>query len=110
MRTGQTRIRSPKHRRAEAELDGRIQALFGRVPMLSGFSVIERSQLTRDRNAGVLEGDLCLADVSISTWPGYHASEDLYEEIAQALLRLLQERGAEAYEMLRGRTFARVSH
>ena len=86
-----------------------IGALFRRWPALCGFTVQERASLTRERAIGLLAGELCLADVEVHTWPGMEAPPELCNEIARALLRLMDEH-AEAEALLRGRTFARTLH
>jgi len=56
-----------------------------------------------------LQGELCLADVSVSTWPGFQATPEFYDEIACMLLELMAEQ-PEAVEVLPGCTFARTFH
>jgi hypothetical protein len=87
----------------------RVAALFAQLPMLSGFSVQERATLTSDRDMAPLDGDLCVADVSVDPWTSPQATPVLCGEIAQALLELLEEH-PEACELLRGHTFARTFH
>ena len=86
-----------------------IAELFLRLPMLAGFSVQERASLTRDRGGAPLIGELCIADVSVDTWPGFQAGPALQEEIAETLLELLHEH-PESREAIRGQTFARRLH
>jgi len=50
-----------------ADLAARIAVIFEQYPMLCGFSVQECSTLTEDRATVQLPGDMCLADVSVST-------------------------------------------
>jgi hypothetical protein len=50
-----------------------------------------------------------VAELSIFTWPGYIAGENVYEEVLQSLLELAEER-PEAVQLMRGRTFARAVH
>jgi hypothetical protein len=83
-----------------------VNEIFAACPELCGFSVQHATDLTRDRAAGQLEGDLYLADVE--TLP-YARNERLFGEIAVALLDLIDER-PETVELLRGRTFARTLH
>lgn len=90
-----------------ADIVATIAALFARCHMLSGFSVQDRVTLTRDRNMAPLDGDLCVADVTVHA--GFSAPPVLYDEIAQTLLDLLDEH-PEAYELLRGQSFARTFH
>jgi hypothetical protein len=68
--------------------------LFQRLPMLSGFA---------------LHQDLAVREVTVHSWPGYVAGEELYEDLVSALADLAEER-PEVIEVLRGRTFARAIH
>lgn len=88
------RLQQPARQRAAALVETRLLDLFERLPMLCGFCVGR---------------DLDVADVAIHSWPGYMAGEDLYLEIANSLVDLLEER-PETIELLRGRTFARAFH
>jgi hypothetical protein len=91
MKISQSRQQEIRRERVEAVIEGRIGALFRRVPELSGFSI---------------QWDLQPAEIAIYSWPGYVAGEDLYTEILTTLADLVEER-TEAVELLRGRTFAR---
>jgi hypothetical protein len=79
-----------------ADLAARIAGLFLRLPMLTGFSVQDRAEL-------------CIAEVSVDTWPGFQAGPAVHNEIVQALLELLHEH-PDSYDALRGQTFARTFH
>lgn len=94
MKPSQHRLGETRRQRTEALLEARIGALFRRFPVLCGFSV---------------EADLLLSDIAIDAWPGYSAGPDLYDEIANTLSGVLDER-PDALELLRGRTFARTFH
>ena len=96
---------TPRAGCAESDLEETVGSLFRRLRGLNGFSVIDAGSMAKDREAGQLEGDLCLAD--ITTDPGY--AYDYFGDIAIALIDLLEER-PEARELLRGRTFARTLH
>jgi hypothetical protein len=87
----------------------RISALFARLPVLSGFSVQDRTTLTAEREAVPLDAELSIADVSVHTWPGFPSTAGVPAEIVAALLDLLDEHPA-ARRLLRGYTFARVFH
>jgi len=91
MKTSQSRQQEIGRERVEAVIDGRMAALFRRIPVLCGFAI---------------QDDLVPAEVSIQSWPGYVAGEELYEDIIVALADLIDER-PDAAELLRGRTFAR---
>jgi hypothetical protein len=94
---------------AAADLAARVAAIFEEYPILCGFSVQRRSMLTKERAIAPLQGELCLADVSVSTWPGFRATLEFYNEIACTLLELMDDR-PEAFDFLSGRTFARTLH
>jgi hypothetical protein len=91
MKTSQTRQQEIRLERVETVIDGRMGALFRRIPILCGFA---------------LQDDLVPTEVSIHSWPGYVAGEELYTDIIAALADLIEER-PDAAELLRGRTFAR---
>jgi hypothetical protein len=94
MRSSTQRSEELRRQRSQAVVETHIAAIFRRMPMLSGFS---------------LRHDLEVTDIATFTWPGYAAGEELYEDLAQALADLAEER-PDAVEMLRGRTFARALH
>jgi hypothetical protein len=94
MKTSEQRSRQLEHKRAEAFIESHLAALFARLPMLCGF---------------VLRNDLEVAEVTVHTWPGYTAGEDLYEDLMQGLVDLADER-PDAALLMRGRTFARAVH
>ena len=79
-------------RQAEQILQASVHGLFERMPLLVGFHVGD---------------DLSLAEIEFDRWPGFTPSDELYEEIAAALLEAIDER-AEALELVRNRTFART--
>jgi hypothetical protein len=83
-----------RRRHTEALVARHVHALFQRLPMLSGFW---------------LRADLQVAELSVFSWPGYTAGQDLYEEVTQSLVDLTEER-PEAVHFMRGRTFARALH
>ena len=89
------------------DLAARVAAIFGEYPMLCGFSVQERSTLTKGRALAELQGDLCLADVSLLS--DFYATEEFCEALVYTLLQLLEEH-EEAPVLLAGRTFARALH
>lgn len=77
-------------------IDNRIQDLFERLPLLVAFS---------------LDEDLATADVELRGWPGYKWGDDVYREINDEIWALVADAEEEgAYELLRGRTFARTLH
>jgi hypothetical protein len=92
MKPSEDRLPETGSQRTAALLEARIGGLFQRLPMLSGFAV---------------QHDLYISDVAIDTWPGLTAGADLYEEIADTIAALLDER-PDTKELLRARTFART--
>jgi len=94
MKSSEQRSQEIERRRAEETIESHLDALFGRLPMLCGFT---------------LRHDLELAEVTVYTWPGYTAGEDLYEDLLQGLADLAEER-PDAALLMRGRTFARMVH
>ena len=94
MKTSQDRQQQIRRERVEAVIEGRIGSLFQRLPMLCGFAMAD---------------DLDVTNVTIQTWPGYIAGADLYGEIANAVVDLVEER-PDVIELLQGRTFARAFH
>jgi hypothetical protein len=94
MKASEIRVQEQHRSRTEAIVEERVQALFRRLPMLSGFS---------------LRQDLEFADVAVHAWPGYAVGPDFYQELVQALDDLAEER-PDAVALIRGRTFARAFH
>ena len=84
------RLQQEQHQRAR-QIEERMATLFQSLPMLSGFSV---------------HPELDRAEVWLDTWPGWHPSEEVAEEVVRVLQDLIDERPDSA-ELLRGRTFAR---
>jgi hypothetical protein len=83
-----------RRQHTEAIVARHVRQLFQRLPILSGFW---------------LRPDLKVAELSVFTWPGYTAGQDLYEEVMQSLVELAEER-PEPVQLMRGRTFARAVH
>jgi len=94
MKSTAQRSEELRRRRSEALVEEHLAALFRRLPMLTGFA---------------LRHDLEVAEIAFDAWPGYTAQPELYEELAQTLADLAEER-PETVELLRGRTFARALH
>jgi hypothetical protein len=94
MKISEQRLNEARRHHTEAIVARHMDALFQRLPMLSGFW---------------LRPDLALAELSVFSWPGYTAGTDVYEEVMQSLVDLAEER-PEAVHLMRGRTFARAVH
>lgn len=94
------------HGGVESAIDETMRQLFKRLSGLNGFSVIDASLMIGEREAGQLQGDLSLADITISAERAI-SGDDYFGDIAVALIDLLEEE-PEARALLRGRTFART--
>jgi len=103
------RMQNLQRQNAAADLAAGVAAIFEQYPMLCGFSVQERSTLTRDRALVKLEGELCLADVSVVTAPAFRVTQEFCNHIAYLLLELMDEQ-PDVFGLLCGRTFARTLH
>jgi hypothetical protein len=94
MKTSEQRLNETRRQHTEAIVERHLSQLFQRLPMLAGFW---------------LRPDLEVAELSVSSWPGYSAGRDLYEQVMESLIDLAEER-PEALQLMRGRTFARAVH
>ena len=94
MKISEQRMNEARRQHTEAIVARHLSELFQRLPMLAGFC---------------LRPDLEVDELSVSTWPGYTAGRELYEEVMQSLVELADER-PEAVPLMRGRTFARAVH
>jgi hypothetical protein len=101
------RIDRRPSRVAESDLEETVRSLFRRLDGLAGFSVLDAASMAGSREAGRLEGDLCLADLTVVP-PDVDAGA-YFSEIALALIDVLDEH-PEARELLRDRTFTRTLH
>ena len=93
----------------EEDLAERVGAIFARCPQLFGFTVQDSSALPEELRALALERELVVSDVGVYPCLNADQCEQIYNEIALALLDFVFERPA-AKDVLRGRTFARTLH
>lgn len=86
-----------------------IRELFGRCPELAGFAIKDLALLSED--IAELDGEpkLFVTDIGFSGVIGEHELEEAYTQIGTAISDVVSER-PEAFELLRGRTFARTLH
>jgi hypothetical protein len=103
------RTENPQPRSVAADLAARVAAIFEQYPLLCGFSVQERSTAIKDRAKVLLPGELCLAEVSVRTPPGYRVTQEFRKQIACMLVELMDEQ-PDVLDLLSGRTFARTFH
>lgn len=86
-----------------------VAVIFEKYPILCGFTVQPHATLTTDRALAPLQRGLYLADVEVSSPPGFRATQEFCDQIASMLLELIDEQPA-VLDFLPGRTFARTSH
>ena len=84
-----------------------IESLFRRWPSLVGFSVQDARTLPGDHPGSRLGSELVLADVTTDPW--LEQTQELYGEIAVAILKLIDDEPA-TRALVVGRTFARILH
>jgi hypothetical protein len=93
----------------EEDLVMRIGAIFERCPQLFGFTVQDSSALPEELRSIALERELVVSDIGVYPYLNADQCEQIYNEIAVALLDFMFERPA-AKAVLRGRTFVRALH
>lgn len=93
----------------EEDLAARVAAIFERCPQLFGFTVQDSSSLPEELRPLALERELVVSDIGVYPYLNADQCEQIYNEIAVALLDFLFERPA-AKDVLRGRTFVRTLH
>ena len=93
----------------EASVEAKIRALFARCPTLHGFSVQDRVMPPRDADqTRIPDADLFVTEIGV--FPKLDSQfDDIYDEITLAISDLVHEQ-PQAYDFLRGRTFARTLH
>ena len=102
------RTRDPQRRRLEADLAARLDALFGRCPTLCGFSVQDRATLPEQlSDTQIPDADLYVTEIGVFPKLGADQYADVFDEITITLSSLVSEQ-PNAYDVLRGRTFARA--
>jgi hypothetical protein len=95
--------------RLEANVDAKIRALFVRCPSLHGFSVQDRAMLPRNIDqTKIPDADLFVTEIGL--FPRLDSQfDEIYDEITLAISDLVHEQ-PQAYDFLRGKTFARTLH
>jgi hypothetical protein len=95
--------------RLEANVDAKIRALFLRCPSLHGFSVQDRAMLPRNIDqTKIPDADLFVTEIGL--FPKLDSQfDEIYDEITLAISDLVHEQ-PQAYDFLRGKTFARTLH
>jgi hypothetical protein len=93
----------------EEDLAARVEVIFDRCPALHGFTVQDCTALPEELRSAALERELVVTDIGVYPFLNAEQCEEIYNEIAVALLDFMFERPA-AKDALRGRTFARTLH
>jgi hypothetical protein len=93
----------------EEDLAVRVDTIFDRCPSLHGFTVQDSSALPEELRSLALERELVVTDIGVFPFLNADQCEQIYNEIAVALLDFMFERPS-AKDVLRGRTFARTLH
>ena len=96
--------------RLEADVEAKIRALFTRCPALCGFAVQDRAGLPKsiDKNR-IPDADLFVTEIGIFPKLDENQYGEIYDEITLAISDLVYEQ-PQAYDYLRGKTFARTKH
>lgn len=115
MKTIQTAMLDEQLHRVEAEVAMRIRTLFGHCPELAGFAVLDLAAvwdlagLPHDNDPSDEKPTLIVTEVGFSAIVGQDEIEKVYALIGTAISDVVSEQ-PEAFELLRGRTFARTLH
>ena len=97
-------------KRVVADVQAKIDALFTRCPTLCGFSVQDRATLPEQlTEAQIPDADLYVTEIGIFPKLNSDQYADVFDEITITLSNLVSEQ-PNAYDVLRGRTFARTMH
>jgi hypothetical protein len=98
------------HGRLEADVVAKINVLFSRCPALCGFSVQDKAGLPKeiDQNR-IPDADLFVTEIGVFPKLGNDQYGEIYDEITLAISDLVYEQ-PQAYDYLKGRTFARTKH
>jgi len=93
----------------EEDLAAHVDTIFDRCPALYGFTVQDCSALPEELRSLALERELVVTDIGVYPYLNADQCEQIYNEIAVALLDFMFERPS-AKDVLRGRTFVRTLH
>ena len=95
--------------RLQASVEAKIRGLFARCPTLHGFSVQDRAMLPSELDqTRIPDADLFVTEIGV--FPKLDSQfDEIYDEITHAISDLVKDE-PQAYDLLRGRTFARSLH
>ena len=98
----------PDQKRVVADVEARIELLFLRCPALCGFAVQDRASLPEKLTENMIpDADLYVTEIGMFPKLGAEQYADVFDEITVTLANLMNEQ-PNAYDVLRGRTFART--
>jgi hypothetical protein len=102
----------PDQKRVVADVEAKIDALFSRCPSLCGFSVQDRALVQEHKPAQlpdshIPDADLYVTEIGIFPKLGADQYADVFDEITITISGLVNQQ-PNAYDVLRGRTFARA--
>jgi len=110
-----TMLDTPLHR-VEAEVAMQIKTIFGSCPELAGFAVQDTAAVRElvgmfqdDEHGSDDSARLFVTDIGFSASISREQLDEIYTLIGTAISDVLSEQ-PEAFELLRGRTFARTLH
>jgi hypothetical protein len=95
--------------RVETELVTRMRSIFSRCPDLAGFSLQDQAGVPGTLVLSSAQEELFVTELGFSAPVSLGDYEEVYNLIADAVADMVSER-PEAFELLRGRTFARTLH
>jgi len=100
---------NPDRGSIQADVEAKMRTLFARCPALCGFAVQDRASLPKEVAGPIPDADLYVTEIGI--YPKLDAAQygELYDEITLAISDLVAAQ-PDAYDLLRGRTFARTMH
>jgi hypothetical protein len=91
-----------------ADVEARVGALFLRFPALCGFSIQDRAQLPGELAENQIpDADLYVTEIGVFPKLAAEQYDDLFDDITVTLANLVNEQ-PNAFDVLRGRTFARA--
>jgi hypothetical protein len=98
----------PDQKRVVADVEAKMGALFLRCPTLCGFSVQDRAQLPEQiTQQQIPDADLYVTEIGVFPRLGAEQYADVFDDITITLSSLMSEQ-PNAFDVLRGRTFART--
>jgi hypothetical protein len=115
MKAIQTATLDANLHRVEAEVATQIRTLFGRCPELAGFAVHDLAAIQDlvDLSQGSERSEenprLIVTDIGFTVTMSRDELEEVYTLIGTAISDVVSEQ-PEAFDLLRGRTFARTLH